>query len=62
MINTWFKFEDKIQNISRVIVFTRNHIDDADDEVDDITKNNISPPGRGETELLSQGLHAARPP
>ena len=33
VINTWFKFEDKIQNTSKVIVLTRNHTDDdADDE------------------------------
>ena len=44
MINTWFKFEDKIQNTSKVIVFTRNHTDDADD---DGTKNNMSTPGQG---------------
>ena len=44
MINTWFKFEDKIQNTSKVIVFTRNDTDDADD--DDGTKNNMSLPGR----------------
>ena len=52
MINIWFKFEDKIQNTSKVIVFTRNETDDdhddgADDEDDDGTKNNMSPPGRG---------------
>ena len=48
MINTWFKFEDKIQNASKVIVFTRNHTDDADaDDADDDnrTKNNTTPPG-----------------
>ena len=28
VINTWFKFEGKIQNTSEVIVFTRNHTDD----------------------------------
>ena len=27
--NTWLKFEDKIQNTSKVIIFTRNHTDDA---------------------------------
>ena len=32
VINTWFKFEDKIQNLSKVIVFTRNQTDDADDD------------------------------
>ena len=36
VINTWFKFEDKIQNTSKVIVFTRNHTDN--DDVDDRTK------------------------
>ena len=46
VINTWFKFEDKIQNTSKVIVFTRNHTDgDTDDN--DATKSNMSPPGRG---------------
>ena len=30
VINTWFKFEDKIQNTSKVIVFTRNHTDNED--------------------------------
>ena len=44
MINIWFKFEDKIQNTSKVITFTRNH---TDDDADDGTKNNMSPPGRG---------------
>ena len=44
VINTWFKFEDKTQNLSKVIVFTRNQTDDADD---DGTKNNMSPPVRG---------------
>ena len=38
MINTCFKFEDKIQNTSKVIVFTRNYTDDDDDG----TKNNMS--------------------
>ena len=28
MINTWFKFEYKIQNTSKVIVFTSNHTGD----------------------------------
>ena len=40
MINIWFKFEDKLQNTSKVIVFTRNHTDD-----DDGTKNNVLPVG-----------------
>ena len=50
MINIWFKFEDKIQNTSKVIVFTKNHTDDDNDndvEDDDRTKNNMFPPGRG---------------
>ena len=47
MINTWFKFEDKIQNTSKVIVFTRNHKDDDDADDDDGTKNNMSPPSHG---------------
>ena len=38
MINMWFKVEDKFQNTSKVIVFTRNHTDDDTD--DDRTKNN----------------------
>ena len=48
VINRWFKFEDKIQNTSKVIVFTRNHTDDDDDDTDDTddadddgTKNNM---------------------
>ena len=42
----WFKFEDEIQNTSKVIVFTRNHTnDDADDNGG--TKNNMSPPVGG---------------
>ena len=40
MINTWFKFEDKIQNTSKVFMLTRNHTDNK-------TKNNMSPLGRG---------------
>ena len=49
MLNIWFKSEDKIQNISKVIVFTRNHTDDddTDDDDDDGTKNNMSAPARG---------------
>ena len=44
MINIWCKFEDKIQNTSKVIVLTRNHTDD-----DEGTKNNImSPPPVGD--------------
>ena len=36
VINTWFKFEGKIPNDSEVIMFTRNHTYDDDD---DGTKN-----------------------
>ena len=39
MIITWFKFEDKIQNNSKVIAVTRNHTDDNVDN--ERTKNNI---------------------
>ena len=37
VINTWFKFEGKIQNNSKVITFKRNHTDadDANDAKDD---------------------------
>ena len=49
VINIWFKFEDKIQYTSKVIVFTRNHTDE--DDADDGTKNNMSPPGRGEADI-----------
>ena len=43
-----FKFEDKIQNTSKVIVFTRNDTDnDNDDTDDDGIKNNMSPPVGG---------------
>ena len=38
MINIWFKIEDKIQNTSKVIVFTRNHTEDNNAD-DDGTKN-----------------------
>ena len=41
VIKTWFKLEGKIQNPSKVITFTRNHTDDAND---DRTKNNVSSP------------------
>ena len=44
---TWFKFKDKIQNTSKVIVFTRNHTDHDNADEDDETKNNMSSPGRG---------------
>ena len=49
MINTWFKFEDKIQNTSKVIEFTMNHIDNDDDNGG--TKNNVSP-GRGGGDII----------
>ena len=43
MVNTWFKFEGKIQNDSKVNAFTRNHPDkDADDDAVDGTKNKMS--------------------
>ena len=35
--NTWFKFGDKNQNTSKVIVFSRNHIDDDDADDDTCT-------------------------
>ena len=41
VINIWFKFEDKILNTSKVIVFTRNHTDDDADDYG--TKNNVPP-------------------
>ena len=44
---TWFKFEDKIQNASKVIVFTRNHRDATDADDNNRTKNNMSPPSLG---------------
>ena len=44
VINAWFKFEDNIQNTSKVIMFIRNHIDDGKDNG---TKNNMSPPVGG---------------
>ena len=50
MINTWFKFEGKIQNDSKVITSKEIHTatDDDDDSDDDGTKNKMSPsiPGR----------------
>ena len=45
VINTWFKFEGKIQNDSKVITFIRNHTDDDDDKDDNGTQNNMSPHG-----------------
>ena len=49
MINrpTWFKFEGKIQNTSKVIVLIRNHKDDDDDGT---KNNNLSPRSEGEGE------------
>ena len=54
VINSWFKFEDKIQNTTKVIVFTRNHTDgDTDDnDADDRTKNNISPRSGGGGDII----------
>ena len=53
MINIWFKFEYKIQNTSKVFVFTRNHTDN-DEADEDGTKNNMSPPvgGGGHNQCL----------
>ena len=59
MINCWFKFEGKIQNTSKVIMFTRNHTDD-DADVDAGTKNNLSPPiggGGGDIIIKSKLVH-----
>ena len=47
MINTWFKFEDKIQNTLKVIVFTRNHTDDDDADDEEGPKYSMFPPRRG---------------
>ena len=47
MINIWVKFEDKIHNTFKVIVFTRNHTDDDYDADDDRTKNKMSSPSPG---------------
>ena len=43
----WIKLEGKIQNDSKVIVFTRNHTDDADDNG---TKNIVTP-SQGEAQM-----------
>ena len=60
MINTWFKFQIKIENTSKVISFTRNHTDDDtdndtdEDDTDDDndgTKNNMSTPV-GEEDIM----------
>ena len=61
MINTWLKFEDKIQNTSKVIMFTMNHTDDDEDDDDDAddddgTKNNMSPRSGGRHNFLAYGL------
>ena len=58
MINCWFKFEGKIQNASKVIMFTRNHTDD-DADVDAGTKNNLSPliGGGGDIIIKSKLVH-----
>ena len=45
VINARFRFEDKNQNTSNVIVFTRNHTDKDHVADDDGTKNNMSPLG-----------------
>ena len=52
VIKTWFKFEDKIQNTSKVIVFTRNHTNDDDDDADHRTKHNVSPGRRGGGDII----------
>ena len=58
MINTCFKFEGKIQNASKVIMFTRNHTDDSNDADDDGTKNNVSPQsGKGGDIIRVGGLY-----
>ena len=46
VINTWFKFEDKIPNESKFAMFTRNHTDNADD---DETKTICLPSQGGKT-------------
>ena len=48
MINIFFKFEDKIQNASKVHKESDNDADDDPDDDDNHgTKNNMSSPGRG---------------
>ena len=58
MINTWFKFEGKIQNASKVIMFTRNHTDDSKDTDDDGTKNNVSPQLRKGGDIIRVGVYS----
>ena len=53
MINTWFKFEVKIQKDSKVITFTKNHTDDDADNDNDGTKNNKSPPVGGGSNITT---------
>ena len=48
--------QDKIQNNSKVIVFTRNHTDD------DGTKNNMSPPGCGGGDIIRRAGSSSIPP
>ena len=43
VINTWFRFEGKIENASKVIVFTRNHTDADDDRRQQNQKQYVSP-------------------
>ena len=47
MINTQLKFEGKIQNDSKDIMFTRNRIADDDNADKDEAKNSMSLPGPG---------------
>ena len=57
VINTWFKFEGKIQNI---IAFTRNHIDDADNADDDAangTKTMSLPSGVGDIIIQHDNIY-----
>ena len=56
MIKTQYKFESKIPNDSKVIVFTRNHTDDDDE---DVTKNNMSPSVRGDINITQVHMYDA---
>ena len=58
MINIWFKFEDKIQNTSKVIVFTRNHTDDDTDDDDKTTepKTICLPPVGGGGDIIAKQI------
>ena len=52
MIKIWLKFEGKIPNDSKVIMFTKDHTnndeaDNGDEEDNDRTKNNMSSRVRG---------------